>query len=133
MQWVTRNLTGNPQNYTALAIKAGFLKNAGDSVASAKVLKEAEPFANDAELNAYGYQLLGEKKYAEAIDALKLNTVKNPGNPNTWDSLGEAYALSGDKKNAIVNFKKSLSLNPAPPVRANSEKYLKQLGAMYGE
>ncbi|HLA60537.1 MAG TPA: DUF2911 domain-containing protein [Puia sp.] len=130
MQWVNRTLTGTPQNYTALAIKAGFLKNAGDSVTSAKILKEAIPFASDAELNAYGYQLLGEKKYPEAIDALKLNTVKHPENPNTWDSLGEAYALSGDKKNAITNFKKALSLNPAPPVKANSEKYLKQLGAM---
>jgi len=130
MQWVNRTLTGNPQNYTALAIKAGFLKNAGDSVASAKLLKASEPFANDAELNAYGYQLLGEKKFAEAIDALKLNTVKHPENPNTWDSLGEAYALSGDKKNAITNFKKALSMNPAAPVRANSEKYLKQLGAL---
>jgi Protein of unknown function (DUF2911) len=130
MQWVSRTLTGNPQNYTALTIKAGFLKNAGDSVGSAKLLKASEPFANDAELNAYGYQLLAEKKYAEAIDALKLNTVKHPENPNTWDSLGEAYALSGDKKNAIANFKKSLSLNPAPAVRANSEKYLKQLGAL---
>jgi len=99
-------------------------------VTSAKILKEAIPFASDAELNAYGYQLLGEKKYPEAIDALKLNTVKHPENPNTWDSLGEAYALSGDKKNAITNFKKALSLNPAPPVKANSEKYLKQLGAM---
>ncbi len=130
MQWVNRTLAGNPQNYTASAIKAGFLKNAGDSVASAKLLKDAIPFANDGELNAYGYQLLGEKKYTEAIDVLKLNTVKHPENPNTWDSLGEAYALSGDKKNAITNFKKALSLNPAPPVRANSEKYLKQLGAL---
>jgi len=42
--------------------------------------------------------LLGEKKYTEAIDVLKLNTVKHPENPNTWDSLGEAYALSGDKR-----------------------------------
>jgi len=38
-------------------------------------------FASDAELNAYGYQLLGEKKYTEAIDVLKLNTVKHPENP----------------------------------------------------
>lgn len=130
MQWATRVLTGNQKNYTALNIKAGFLKKAGDSLASAKILHDAIPFANDGELNAYGYQLLGEKKYSEAIDVLKLNTVKNPDNPNTWDSLGEAYALSGDKKNAIVNFKKALSMNPQPPVRVNSEKYLKQLGAM---
>ncbi|HET7001346.1 MAG TPA: DUF2911 domain-containing protein [Puia sp.] len=130
MQWANRVLAGNPKNYTALAIKAGFLKNAGDSVASAKILHDAIPFANDGELNAYGYQLLGEKKYTEAIDVLKLNTVKNPDNPNTWDSLGEAYALAGDKKNAITNFKKALSMNPPAPVKANSEKYLKQLGAL---
>jgi tetratricopeptide (TPR) repeat protein len=130
MLWVNRILAGNPQNYTALATKAGFLKNAGDAAASAKLLKDAEPFASDAELNAYGYQLLGEKKYAEAIDALKLNTVKHPDNANTWDSLGEAYALSGDKKNAIINFKKSMSSNPTAATKANSEKYLKQLGAL---
>ena len=130
MQWVNRVLTGNPQNYTAIAIKATVMKNTGDSVASAKLLKESIPFANDGELNGYGYQLLGEKKYSEAIDVLKLNTVKHPNNPNTWDSLGEAYALAGDKKNAIPNFKKALSMNPGAAVRANSEKYLKQLGAL---
>jgi hypothetical protein len=36
----------------------------------------------------------------------------------------------GTGKNAILNFKHSLSLNPADNVRANSEKYLKQLGVM---
>ena len=42
MQWANRVLAGNPENYTALAIKAGLLKKAGDSVASAKLLKEAD-------------------------------------------------------------------------------------------
>src|ERR1700760_127582 len=65
MQWVNRSLGAKKENYTGYAIKAGLLKNAGDSVASAKLLKEAMPYANDAELNAYGYQLLGEKKYSE--------------------------------------------------------------------
>lgn len=46
------------------------------------------------------------------------------------DSLGEAYALKGDKKNAIKNFKKSLTLNPPQNVKDNSQKYLKQLGAI---
>jgi len=130
MQWVNRSVATKPDYYPSLVTKAALLKSAGDSIGSAKLLKDAQHFANDGELNAYGYQLLGEKKYAEAIDALKLNAQKHPENPNTWDSLGEAYAISGDKKNAIVNFKKSLSLNPPPLVRANSEKYLKQLGAM---
>ena len=129
MKWVNRSITPDP-NYTGLAIKAGLVKKAGDSVAAAKILKDALPLASDAQLNAYGYQLLAANKFSEAIDALKLNTQRHPDNANTWDSLGEAYALAGDKKNAIANFKKALSMNPAPPVKANSEKYLKQLGAM---
>jgi hypothetical protein len=129
MKWVNRSITPDP-NFGGLALKAGLVKKAGDSVAAAKILKDALLIASDAQLNAYGYQLLAANKFSEAIDALKLNTQKHPDNPNTWDSLGEAYALAGDKKNAIVNFKKALSMNPAPPVKANSEKYLKQLGAM---
>ena len=54
----------------------------------------------------------------------------HPESANAWDSLGEGYALAGDKQNAIANFKKSLSLNPPAATKANSEKYLKQLGAL---
>ena len=35
-----------------------------------------------------------------------------------------------DKAAAIKNFKKSITLNPAQGVKANSEKFLKELGAM---
>ena len=129
MQWVVRSSNAFP-NFTALAIKSGFVKNAGDSVTAAKIMKDALPLATDAQLNAYGYQLLGANKFNEAIEVFKMNTQKHPENPNTWDSLGEGYALAGDKKNAIANFKKALSMNPPAPVKANSEKYLKQLGAM---
>ena len=59
-----------------------------------------------------------------------LNTKRFPKSANCFDSLGEAYATKGDNKNAILNFKKSLSMDPPPNVRANSEKFLKQLGAL---
>ncbi len=36
----------------------------------------------------------------------------SPNSWNTYDSLGEGYALAGDKKLAIKNYKKSLELNP---------------------
>ncbi len=81
-------------------------------------------------LNQYAYQLLGQGQSAKAINAFLLNTKRHPASPNVWDSLGEGYALSGDAKNAIASFKKSLSMNPPANVRANSEKYLKKLGAM---
>src|SRR5450755_809027 len=113
-----------------MRIKAALLKKGGDSVAANNILKAALPLATEIDLNNYGYELLAQNKFTQAIDVLKLNTQKHPESANTWDSLGEAYALAGDKQNAIVNFKKSLSLNPPPIVKANSEKYLKQLGAM---
>ncbi|HRH60687.1 MAG TPA: tetratricopeptide repeat protein, partial [Chitinophagaceae bacterium] len=95
-----------------------------------KTMKEAIAIANENELNIYGYQLLNQKNFDKAIEVLTLNAQRHPESANVWDSLGEAYALKGDKKNAIINFKKCLSLNPPANVRANSEKYLKDLGAM---
>ncbi len=129
MKWADRAI-GIDSNFNDLATKAGLLKKSGDSVGADKLMKIATTFGNEATLNAYGYQLIALLKYDKAIEVLKINTVKHPTSANTWDSLGEAYALSGDKKNAIANFKKSLSMNPAAPVRANSEKYMKQLGAL---
>ena len=73
---------------------------------------------------------MGQNEFDKAIEVFKIATEKFPKSANAWDSLGEGYALKGDSKNAIASFKKSLSLNPIDSVRANSEKYLKQLGAM---
>ena len=129
MKWINQSITFN-QNYTNMRTKAAILRKEGDSAAADKVMVAALPFATENDLNNYGYELLGLKKYPQAIDVLKLNTQKHPESANAWDSLGEGYALAGDKKNAVPSFKKSLSLNPTAATKANSEKYLKQLGAM---
>jgi len=72
---------------------------------------------------------MAQNQLDKTIELLALNAKRYPKDPNVWDSLGEAYATKGDKKNAILNFKKSLSMNPPPGVKANSEKFLTQLGA----
>jgi hypothetical protein len=129
MKWLNTSIGFNP-NYNNYRMKAVLLKNEGDSVASEKLMKLALPLATENDLNNYGYQLLAQNKFSQAIDVLKLATQKNPESANAWDSLGEGYALAGNKKDAIPCFKKSLSLNPPGPTKANSEKYLKQLGAL---
>ena len=63
-------------------------------------------------LNSFGYQQLGQKKYDIAITIFKINTDLYPNSANAFDSLGEAYMLSGDTTNAIKFYKKSLELNP---------------------
>ena len=35
-----------------------------------------------------------------------------PKSANVYDSLGEAYFNKGDKKSALINYKKSLEINP---------------------
>ena len=97
---------------------------------SSSTMTEAIALATEVDLNNYGYLLLNQKNFDKAIEVLELNTQRHPKSANAWDSLGEAYALKGDKKNAIPNFKKSLALKPNDGTKANSEKYLKQLGAM---
>ncbi len=94
------------------------------------MMTAAIAIATENELNTYGYTLLNQGEHDKAIAMFLLNTQRNPKSPNTWDSLGEAYVTKGDKKNAIINFKKSLSMNPPANVKANSERYLKQLGAL---
>lgn len=129
MQWADRALTMN-KNFTTLNTKAALLRTQGKNEEADKLQGEALTMANEAELNAHGYQLLNIGKKDEAIKAFKGMTEKYPESANAWDSLGEGYAIKGDKKNAIKAFNKSLTLNPAENVKANAEKYLKQLGEM---
>lgn len=129
LAWIDQAITGN-RNFATLNTKAGILSAMGRADDAGKLREEAVRIATEMELNNYGYQLLNEGKHDEAIKVLALNTERYPKSANTWDSLGEAYALKGDEKNAIKSFKKSLSMNPPENVRINSEKYLKQFGAL---
>ncbi len=125
--WIDQAIAQN-KNFATLNTKAETLRQTGKTAEADQIQKDAIAVASEAELNTYGYQLLNAGKQDEAIKMLALNTERHPESANAWDSLGEAYAIKGDKPNAIKNFKKSLSLNPPDNVRANSEKYLKELG-----
>jgi hypothetical protein len=129
LKWSEQAVNQN-KNFATLNVKAGLLKELGRPAEAEKIIAEALPNATEAEVNVYGYQLINEGKHEKAIEVLAMNTKKYPNSANAWDSLGEAYALKGDKSNAIKNFKKALTLNPPEGVKANSEKYLKQFGAL---
>jgi len=129
LRWIDQALAQN-RTFNALRIKAGLLAQTGKQQEADKLLNEGMAMATEQELNVYGYQLLQQGDHNKAVEIFTINTQRFPKSANTWDSLGEAYAIKGDKTNAIKNFKKALSLNPPDNVKANSEKYLKQLGAM---
>lgn len=129
LKWIDQALAQN-RTFPAVNTKAGLLRNAGKAAEADALVKEAMTNATEAELNVYGYQLLGNGQNDKAIEVLALVTTRFPKSANAWDSLGEAYATKGDKDNAVKSFKKALSLNPPANVRANSEKFLKRFGAM---
>jgi len=66
----------------------------------------------ESDINTTGYRLIAQNKMEQAIEVFKLNTQLFAGSFNTWDSLGEAYALAGKKTEAIENYEKSMKLNP---------------------
>lgn len=129
LTWIDKAITMN-KSFATLNIKANLLRQQGNTAEADKLMNEATPMATEAELNVYGYQLIAQGQIDKAIEILALNTQRHPESANAWDSLGEAYVTKGDKDKAIASFKKSLGMNPPPLVKANSEKFLKQLGAM---
>jgi tetratricopeptide (TPR) repeat protein len=77
------------------------------------------------DLNAWGYRLLQQERKKEAIEIFKLAVSLYPKSANTYDSLAEAYEISGDKVLAVQNYRRSLELNSK---NAHAVEHLKALG-----
>lgn len=105
------------------------LANGGLSAAESahEAYEKHDAYKNDhteGTLNRIGYELINTKQIASAIGIFEINTKAYPKSFNTWDSLAEAYLLSGDKRKAKANYEKSLSLNPN---NTNAKEKLKSL------
>jgi cyclase len=99
-----------------------------DAIRRYNELKASQPDAYDyseAHVNVLGYQLLGRQRMADALAIFKFNTELFPGSWNVFDSYGEALAAAGDTAQAIVNYEKSLELNPGSPTGAEALKRLR--------
>lgn len=89
-------------------------KGINDAVTEIKKLKEDKEKYKSSEgnINNLGYMLLQQGKVKESVEVFKLNTEWFPESANVYDSYGEALAAAGDIDNAILNYKKSIELNP---------------------
>lgn len=76
-------------------------------------------------MNMLGYSYLNRKQYKEALGIFKLNIKAYPESFNVYDSYGEALMMNGDKEDAIINYKKSIEINPH---NDNGIEKLKELG-----
>jgi len=82
-----------------------------------------QPLEND--LNDWAYRMMnGGGKPKEALEIFKLNVFLYPNSANVYDSVGEAYAVNGNRELAIKNYKRSLELDPK---NSNAIQQLKKL------
>jgi tetratricopeptide (TPR) repeat protein len=63
-------------------------------------------------IDQLGLELLNDNNRKTAIDIYKFNTHVFPGSAQAWESLGDAYKKTGDKKLAFKSYEKSIKLNP---------------------
>lgn len=59
-------------------------------------------------INEFGYQLMAQEKYPEALKIFNYNTIEYPKSSNGFDSFGDYLLKMGDKQKAREVYKKSL-------------------------
>ncbi len=80
-------------------------------------------YSSEGDLNQIGYGLI--KKFPkDALAIFKQNVIEYPASSNVYDSLGEVYMILGENELAVLNYKKSIELNPD---NTNALKMLEKL------
>ncbi len=83
-------------------------------------------YLDEHEMNIAAYELLQSDQINDAKSMFKLNVEAHPYSANVHDSYGEVLLNLGDTAQAIVSYKKSISLNPK---NQNGIDVLKRIGA----
>ncbi len=60
----------------------------------------------------YGYGLLWQGRYPEAIHQFEVYSRINPEEANPWDSMGEAYLIAGIPDRALEKYARALEIDP---------------------
>jgi CubicO group peptidase (beta-lactamase class C family) len=103
---------------------AGDFDKAWKGYQEIKATAPTDPAINEENINQGGYDLLQSGKTKLAQQVFKINMLLHPNSSNAYDSYAEACYKNGDTKEAIANYKKSLSLNPK---NANATNMLEKI------
>lgn len=115
LNWI--NSATNPQlggrnTFAALSNKARILQKMGKDKEAGDIMNSAMENASIMELHTYGRQLLGQKKYPEALEVFQKNYDKNKGAWPTNAGLMRVYSAMGDYKKALTYAKAALAQAP---------------------
>lgn len=100
----------------------------GDAAVSSygeRKTKEPAAALTEQQVNRAEYWLLGKKNVKEAIAVFERNAADFPSSFNAHDSLGEAYAVDGQRERAVASYERSIALNPANAKGAEALRKLK--------
>jgi tetratricopeptide (TPR) repeat protein len=115
------------ETFGNLNTRATIAEKKGDAAGAASLRQKALGLASEADLNQYGYALLGRKKVDEAIGVFQKNVLAHPASWNVHDSLAEAYMAKGDRKAAADSYGKALTLVKDDVNRKRIEQTLSRL------
>jgi tetratricopeptide (TPR) repeat protein len=91
----------------------------------AAMQKDSPDFKLDkTELTEWGERLINDNALPEAISLLKFEVQTYPDTSSGHTTLAEAYMKSGQKPQAIENYKKALQINPDNEVAKQKLKEL---------
>lgn len=93
--------------------------------AKIKSEKADEYIIDENELNSLGYYYMETNEMDKAIAIFQLNIKEYPDAFNPYDSMGEAYRKNDDQEKSIINYKKSVELNPG---NSGAIQALKEMG-----
>ncbi|MCA1792094.1 MAG: tetratricopeptide repeat protein [Thioalkalivibrio sp.] len=113
--------------------EAGTLVARQQIVAAERVVVEAlsqaitDHTVDEGTINAMGYDYLRTGDTVLAVAIFKANVAAFPESANSYDSLGEALMVNGDRESAIRNYRRSLELDP------NNANARTMLGRLQGD
>jgi len=128
LKWADQSIQ-TQTTFGNLRTKAAILEKKGDTKQAEELRAQAMKIATEADINAYGYSLLGQKKYDEAIAVFRKNIKDYPNSWNCYDSLGEALAAKGDTKASIESYRKALSMTSDATQKKRIEDILAKMKA----
>ncbi|MCK6695477.1 MAG: DUF2911 domain-containing protein [Thermoanaerobaculia bacterium] len=118
---------GGVQTFAALSTRAGLERKLGKTAEADKSMQAALEKATIMDLHGYGRQLIGEKKYQDAMAVFQKNYEKNGDTWPTHVGLMRGYSAIGDLKKALEHAQIALKQAPDDLNRKNLEGIVKTL------
>jgi tetratricopeptide (TPR) repeat protein len=109
---ISRPFVGQ-ENFATLQTKALILTKMGRKSGADPVIAKLLETGTENQINNLGYGFLNQLKDVDrAIEVFQKNVAAHPKAWNVHDSLGEAYAVKGDKVQAREHYQHALSMAP---------------------